>query len=81
MNISEEEHVRERNENMIPKDFFFCYTLLHLTKKQEGVKPFLSGAGNSSDLKWIYSVLQLVLSTKDMTEIQPSIKKPKHYLP
>lgn len=46
MNVSAEENVREGNENKIPKDFF--NTLLHLTKKQKGVKLFWSGIGNYS---------------------------------
>lgn len=68
MNVSAEENVREGNENKIPKDFFWN-TLMHLTKKQQRVKLFWSGTGNYSDLKWIYAVLQLVLSTHYETEI------------
>lgn len=67
MNVSAEENVRERNENKTPKEFFG--TLLHLTKKQQGVKLFWSGIGNYSDLKRIYAVLQMVFSTQCMTEI------------
>lgn len=39
-------------------DFFFGGTLLHVTEKQQGIKISWSGAGNYSDLKWIYAVLQ-----------------------
>jgi len=67
MNASAEENVRERNENKIPKDFFG--TLYYIQLRSSRAKLFWSGTGNYSDLKWIYAVSQLVLSTQYTAEI------------